>query len=89
LGPVDHLFAHVWLGRGCALMEEPPLIAAFCKFCLDLKPQRITLTHLTEFARDANDLWDDVHIQLVCSKLCEMSVNLPVAHLTMGNSVLL
>jgi hypothetical protein len=88
-GPVDHLFAHLWLGRGCALMEEPPLIDAFCKFCLDLKPRRITLTHLNEFGRDANDLWDDGHAQLVCSKFREMFVDLPVAHLVMGNSILL
>jgi hypothetical protein len=88
-GPVDHLFAHLWLGQGCALMEEPPLMDAFCKFCLDLKPRKITLTHLNEFGRDANDYWDDVHAQLVCSKFREMSVNLPVAHLIMGTSVLL
>lgn len=89
IGPVDHLFAHLWLGRGCALMEEPPLTDAFCRFCLDLKPQRITLTHLKEFGRGANDYWDDVHVQLVLSKFRGMSLGLPVVHLAMGNSVLL
>lgn len=88
-GKVDVVFAHIWLGRGCALMEEPPLLNAFCRFCLDLKPQRIMLTHLHEFGRDAYDYWDERHVQLVCSKLRRMSVNLPVAHLIMGNSVLL
>ena len=88
-GPVDHLFAHLWLGQGCALMEEPPLTDAFCKFCLDLKPRKITLTHLNEFGRDANDYWDDWHAHLVCSKFRERSVSSPVAHLIMGNSVLL
>jgi hypothetical protein len=89
LGSVEHLFAHLWLGRGFALMEDPPLINIFCKFCLDLKPRRITLTHLYEFGRDANDYWDDRHAHLVCSKFREMSESLPVAHLIMGNSVLL
>jgi L-ascorbate metabolism protein UlaG (beta-lactamase superfamily) len=37
-GFVDHLFAHLWLGHSSALMEEPPLTDAFCRFCLDLKP---------------------------------------------------
>ena len=30
---VDGLFAHLWLGRGCALLDEPPLLDAFCRFC--------------------------------------------------------
>jgi len=88
-GKVDVVFAHLWLGRGCALMEEPPLLDTFCKFCLDLKPQSIALTHLHEFGRAAHDYWDETHVQSVCSKLRQMSVNLPVAHLIMGNSVLL
>lgn len=88
-GPVDHLFAHVWLGRGRALMEEPPLTDAFCRFCLDLKPRRITLTHLKEFGRDANDYWDEMHVQMVLSKFREMSLVPPVVHRVMGHSVLL
>lgn len=88
-GSVDHLFAHLWLGRGCALMEEPPLLDAFCKFCLDLRPRKITLTHLNELGRDANDFWDVRHTQSVCQRFSQVVVNLPVAQLLMGNSILL
>lgn len=88
-GPVDQLFAHLWLGRGCGLMGEPPLLDAFCQFCLDLKPHRIALTHLNEFGREADDLWDETHAQKVCSKFREMSANLSVVSLGMGSSVVL
>ena len=54
-GAVDGLIAHLWLGRGCALQDEPPQSTAFCQFCLDLSPRRILLTHLNEFGRDAHD----------------------------------
>jgi hypothetical protein len=88
-GPVDLLFAHLWLGQGCALMEEPPLTDAFCKFCLDLKPRKIALTHLNEFGRDANDLWDESHAEKICFRLQRFAANTPVIALQMGESVLL
>jgi L-ascorbate metabolism protein UlaG (beta-lactamase superfamily) len=88
-GPVDHLFAHLWLGGGCALMEEPPLIDAFCKFCLDLKPRQIILTHLNEFGRTADDFWDTSQAQKICSKFQALASDLPITPIQMGESVLL
>jgi hypothetical protein len=64
-GPVDVLFAHLWLGRGSALLEPPPLLDAFCRFCADLHPAKIVLTHMEEWGRDANDFWDGSHVQQV------------------------
>ncbi|WKZ49533.1 MAG: MBL fold metallo-hydrolase [Anaerolineales bacterium] len=86
-GKVDVAFAHIWLGRNSALADTPPLLDAFCQFCLNLDAGRIVLTHLNEFGRDANDLWDDTHALLVRSKICESSPDLPVTHLLMGSSV--
>jgi hypothetical protein len=88
-GTVDVIFAHLWLGRGCALVGKPPLLEDFCQFYLDLKAPRVILTHLYEFGRDASDYWDDVHVPLVCSKFREMSASLSVDALEMGNSALL
>ncbi len=68
-GPVDGLFAHLWLGRGGALMDEPPLLDAFCCFCVHLQPSRVIITHLNEFGRDANDFWDEEHAEKLCSKI--------------------
>ena len=58
-------------GCGSALMDGPPLWEAFCRFFLDLKPRRISLTHLHEFGRDADDFWDESHVEAVCSKFQE------------------
>jgi hypothetical protein len=88
-GPLDGLFAHLWLGRGCALLEEPPLADAFRQFCIDLKPQRIVLAHLHEFGRGADDYWDETHAQKMCSKIQEGSAGISVKSALLGESILL
>jgi L-ascorbate metabolism protein UlaG (beta-lactamase superfamily) len=65
LGPVDGVFAHLWLGRAGALLEPPPLLDEFCKFFLALQTKRIIVTHLEEFGRDASDYWDKKHARQV------------------------
>ncbi len=62
---VDILFAHLWLGRGLALKDQPELRQAFCQFCADFHPGRVVITHLHEFGRDANDFLDEEHITRV------------------------
>jgi L-ascorbate metabolism protein UlaG (beta-lactamase superfamily) len=88
-GPVDGIFAHLWLGRGCALQDEPPLSAAFCRFCLDLSPRRIVLTHLNEFGRDADDFWDQRHAQKIKDLLQGVNSRLDVAIAQMGDKITL
>ena len=88
-GPVDVIFAHIWLGRGAALMDDPPLLDAFCRFFLDLSPHRLILTHLNEFGRDANDHWDESHAQYVSSKFEQIDPGIPVIPAFMGDSILL
>jgi hypothetical protein len=89
LGSIDSIFAHLWLGRGCALMDEPPVLDAFCRFLLSLNPRHLILTHLHELGRDANDFWDESHVQIVNSRLREMSKNILATHVVMGESILL
>jgi L-ascorbate metabolism protein UlaG (beta-lactamase superfamily) len=86
---VDVLFAHLWLGRGSALMDKPTLLDTFCRFLLDLSPRRLILTHLNELGRDAGDFWDETHVELVRSRLREVSANIQATHALMGESVLL
>jgi Beta-lactamase superfamily domain len=88
-GTVDGLFANLWLGRGCALMDEPPLLDSFCHFYIDLQPRRIILTHLNEFGRDADDLWDEEHTEKLCSKIRDFPGGVSANPALMGNSVLL
>ena len=86
-GPVDGLFAHLWLGRSCALMDEPPLLEAFCRFWIGLQPQRLIVTHLEEFGRDAADFWDEEHFQRVLVRLREISPNTHTSSAYMGESI--
>jgi hypothetical protein len=86
-GPLDGLFAHLWLGRGCALLEPPPLLDDFCRFCLDLHPGRIHLTHLQEFDRDADDFWDETHLPKVLAKFQELSPGIAVTPTFIGESI--
>jgi hypothetical protein len=89
LGPVDGLVAHLWLGRGCALQDELPLVDPFCRFCVDLSPRRLVITHLNEFGRSADDLWDDQHAEIIIRKLREMTPRMEVSVARMGDSILL
>lgn len=86
---LDTAFAHLWLGRSSALMDEHPLLDSFCRFFLDLNPRQLILTHLNEFGRAADDCWDDSHAQLVCSTLRKMSTTISVMPLHLGYSLLL
>jgi hypothetical protein len=88
-GPVNGIFAHLWLGHGCALQDDPPLVDAFCRFCHDLKPQKIVLTHLKEFGRDSDDYWDEEHAKQICSKIQGFPGGTFVNSALMGESVLL
>ena len=88
-GPVDVLFAHVWLGRGCALQNEPPLLDAFCKFCIDLQPEHIVLTHLYEFGRGAHDFWDDNHIEQITSIIAEKKPDVSISSGFIGDQLVL
>jgi L-ascorbate metabolism protein UlaG (beta-lactamase superfamily) len=88
-GPVDGLFAHLWLGRGAALDAKPPLLEAFCSFCLDLQPKRIIVTHLEEFGREADDYWDEMHLKKITACLQKAKPLLDVSAARMGDRIFL
>jgi hypothetical protein len=86
-GVIDGIFAHLWLGKKCALMEPPPLLDAFCNFFYNLKPKRIVITHLEELGRNAFDYWDESHYHLVRSQIQQMSPNMDISAALMGDKV--
>ena len=89
LGSLDGLFAHVWLGRGCALKEELPLIESFCRFILSLSPSRVLLSHLQEFGRNANEFWDLSHAAVIQRELRHHNPQLDVQIALMGDELYL
>ena len=86
-GRLDACFAHLWLGRGCAAMENPPLIEEFCAFFSDLKPQKLVVTHLNELGRDEFDLWDEQHYQMIADRISGTFANDKVRSALMGDRV--
>lgn len=88
-GPIDGLFAHLWLGRGCALLDDPSLLEALYRFCVDLSPKRIILTHLEEFGRNANDYWDREHAQKVKLLFSEKIPDILVSSALLGDQMVL
>lgn len=88
-GPVDGLFAHLWLGRGCAMLDVPPLLDSFCRFFADLQPRQIVLTHLMEFGRKRDDYWETSHARMVSSCFQKNYRHIKILHALLGEKVLL
>lgn len=64
-GRLDAVFAHLWLGKACALQPEPPQLEAFCEFYARFDTHRLIVTHLYEFGREADELWTLEHFKRV------------------------
>jgi L-ascorbate metabolism protein UlaG (beta-lactamase superfamily) len=88
-GPVDALLAHVWLGRGAALEDPPPLLESFCQWCVDLRARRVLLTHLDEFGRGCGDYWTVEHAGLAVARMKALRPGIAVLAATIGSSVAL
>lgn len=89
LGPVDVLFAHLWLGHGSALRDPKGLLEPFCKFCSDLLPKKVLITHLEEFGRKADDFFDESHVQKVKEVFSLQYSDIDCSSLHIGEKVLL
>jgi L-ascorbate metabolism protein UlaG (beta-lactamase superfamily) len=87
LGPVDVLFAHLWLGRAAAFHPRPPLLEKFCSFYLALQPRRLIITHLQEWGRLAAEFWDRGHADRVVSVLKVHAPFLPVKAAYAGDEI--
>jgi hypothetical protein len=88
-GPVDLLFAHLWLGRGCARLHNPPQLNEFCEFLHACRPRAVVLTHLYEFSRNAEDIWDRRHVQLVRARWAALAPGVPLRVPQVGRGVAL
>jgi hypothetical protein len=64
-GKLDGLSAHLWLGRKSAEKAAPPLLDSFCRYFLAFETQRIVISHLYEWGREAEDLWTEKHADII------------------------
>lgn len=86
---LDGVFAHLWLGKGHAKDDQPPFLHDFASFYTSLAPARIVITHLDEFGRAENELWDENHYMLVSKEIHNMSPSVSVKMAKMGMKVIL
>ena len=64
-GKLDGVLAHCWLGKNAALSPETDKLAGFSRFFSSMNTQKIVVSHLYEWARDARDLWTMRHFRLL------------------------
>lgn len=88
-GPVDVLFAHVWLGRGAASPPEDSILDKFCQFYLAFRPRRIILAHLRDWGRQAPDFWGIEHASAILTKFQERAPDILVEIALMGDKIVL
>lgn len=72
-GHLDGVFAHLWLGKACALHSPPPLLEEFCAFFASLHPDRMAVSHLEELGRTPEDFWTESHYQLVANRMASLA----------------
>ena len=85
---LDGVFAHLWMGKGHANDERPPFLDDFCDFFTSFGARRIVITHLNEYGRAANELWDCRHHAMVKERIQSLERGLSVEFSEMGMKVL-
>lgn len=78
VGKIDISFAHVWLGRGEAPMENPSLLEPFCRFHAGFYPSEIILAHLNELSRSETDRWTLRHAEMVQNRFQSIAPEITV-----------
>lgn len=77
-GPLDGVFAHLWLGKAGALLDPPPRLEEFCCFYAGLQPQEVVITHLEDLGREPEDYWTLAHYRQAARRLKEISPGVKV-----------
>jgi len=88
-GSLDGIFAHLWLGKKCALYETPPLLEDFCRFFTEPAPHRLVISHMHELARDPDDFWDTSHFKQVNAECGELNPEILVTPALTGTCIAL
>lgn len=84
LGKLDGVFAHLWLGKAQACADQPSQLENFCHFFARLGAERIIISHMHEFGRDADDFWDERHYNLAAKCIYKINIKLKVSFTLVG-----
>lgn len=88
-GELDGVFAHLWLGKGCALQENPPYLEDFHAFFSYLNPARLVIAHLQEIGREKDELWDLHHYAQVALTFQQNSSSIKLQPALTGQKIFL
>lgn len=67
---IEVLFAHLWLGKANALnVHANEYAEKFCDFVRFFKAEKVFIAHLFDPRRTVEDMWTDLHFDLVKDKL--------------------
>lgn len=86
---LDGVFAHLWMGKGKAKDTRPKYINEFVNFHASLAPTKLIITHLDEFGRAEDELWDESHYILVSKEFHSVAPTMAVKMAKMGMKVIL
>ena len=86
-GELDGVVGHLWLGKAEALRNRPSRLDDFCKFFLQFSTRQLIFTHLREYGREPNELWNLQHFQLVRMHIHAIKPELSVKAALMGEFV--
>ncbi len=86
---VDVLLAHLWLGRGSAGKDSPPLLDEFCRFVTACRPRKIVLGHLYSFQHADSDMWTERHANMVRDRLKKYARHIDVEAPIAGDELVL
>ncbi|MDO9087035.1 MAG: MBL fold metallo-hydrolase [Anaerolineaceae bacterium] len=88
-GKLNGVLAHLWLGKASALENSPPLLDEFCHFFSCFHMEQMIITHLREFGRQPEDIWDMHHYQLMRSHFLQVAPKVKVKAAMIGESIAL
>ena len=64
------LFAHLWLGKGCALvLEDNEYVDDFCRFVESFGAKENYVAHLYDIHRTIDEMWSEVNFEMVKSRI--------------------
>jgi hypothetical protein len=86
-GGLDGVVAHLWLGRGSALISPPPLLEPFARFFAGLNPRRLVVAHLEEWGREDDDRWTLAHYHQAARRLAELQPEMQVTSARTGDRI--
>lgn len=88
-GPLDGVFAHLWLGKGAALDPDPPFLEDFCRFFTAFDAQATFIAHMYEYGRDERNMWTMEHFRTVQERMEKLAPGMAIKPVLTGDKILL